>query len=806
MSFLSQYTSDDADGLASSDNHDYTSVIRKSSEHLGDSSVESLTTLAGRHLVHEASCFFEELQADLSSIVIPGDNADELWCLLDWHRYILAVWTQQLGMASHVPESKWVFVKESWEVIIEAAVSLNIRHALPSKEHQRSILQVIPNTLSFEESLYESRSSNYLRLGEKELVESIVTATREEAWATPLAHEAVFTGLIDSARDTIVRTRPSNTISKYCRPSIQRSEFSDFIRILHEELKLLVALLPMEQQDEFYWALERAFNTALHLDAVDIDIRYLQFYHSLLSTWPSNDEEAQLYIEETFQRRVQRMFEFVILSSPVGRYPESIHYTVQDLEDILALGADVRGEIGRNTDCVLWAAAGSKVPIQIFEALVYAGAPYVNEELSQQSPLHAAASAGNLDIVAFLLASERHHLDINVNDSNEEGQTALHSSVEGCKVRVVDLLLQQPDIDTNHRDRYGDTPFLSAIMISCKRRGKYAVIKRLIQDKRVDCDISTLNGINANALHLAASLKDATLKVIINHVRGINEQDCNGETPLHYAVDCHSKQNIEVLLNHGADPTIPSKNGLTPLVLACSLRHLGPMEILLGLPDSVSNQCPAPFERYDGYSGTPDHWSPVAFVLGNLSGVPRRRREHIGLALKLILAAKPDLEVRDGKGRTVLSQVIETADEYMIEDLLEAGANPSTQDNNGLTPLHLIFSPYYTHWEKVKLLLEWGADPTIQDMNGITATEEWEHYHGRGQKVVSRLIMQRRAESIKLQQEGSLQTLAEKAKAYTMKQRQKEDEKRRGKEAGNRFSILTVEETESAEDDEEPVT
>lgn len=800
MSYLSHYTSDNADGLATSNEHDYTSVIRRSSQQLGHSNVESLTTLVGRHLVHEASSFFEELQADLSSIYIPGNNADELWCLLDWHRYILAVWTQQIGMSSYVRETKWVLIKESWENIIEATVSLNLRHALPSKEHQRSILQVIPHSLSFERSLYGSRDNNCLKPREKELVESIITATRKEAWDTPLAHEAVFTGLIDTARDKIVRTRPSSMISKYCHPSIQQSEFSDFVRILHEELKLLVALLPMEQQDEFYSALERAFLTAHRLDVVDIDIRYLQFYHSLGSTWPSNDEETQLFIETSFQSRVQRMFECVVLSSSGGRFPESIHYTVQDLQDILALGADVRGDIGRRTDCVLWAAAGSKVDIQIFEALVYAGTPYVNEKHSQKSPLQAAASAGNLDIVAFLLASERHHLDINVNDSDEEGQTALHSSVEGCKARVVDLLLQQPDIDTNVRDRYGDTPFLSAIMIPSKRREKYAVIKRLIQDKRVDCDLSARH---CNALHLAASLRDATLRVIINHVRGINEQDGHGETPLHYAVNCNSKPNIEVLLKHGADPTIPNKTGLTPLVLACSLRHLGPMEILLGLPDSVSNQCPAPIESSDGYSGTPEHWSPVTFVLGDLSDVPRRRREHIGLALKLILAAKPDLEVRDGRGRTVLSQVIETVDEYMLEDLLEAGANPSTQDNCGLTPLHIIFSPYYVRWEKTKLLLEWGADPTLQDINGISATEEWEHYHGRGQKAISRLIMQRRAESIKLQQEWSLQALAEKTKAYTMKQRQKEDEKRRDNKAGNPFSILTVEETESAEDDEE---
>ena len=795
MSFSSLYTLDNTDGLATTNEHDYTSVVRRSSQELEDSNVESLTTLAGRHMVHEASSFFEELQADLSSIYIPGDNADELWCLLDWHRYILAVWTQLLGMASHVPESKWVSIKESLETIIKAAVALNLRHARPSMKHQRSDLQVRADSLSFERPLLKFRYCTRLRVREQKAVESIVTATREEAWATPLVHEAAFTGLIDSVIDNIVQTRPLSESSMWRCSSIQWSEFAKFVEILHEELELLVDLLPIMEQDDLFGSLERGFRTALEYD--NHNIRSLQFYNSLISTWPVNNPGSQLSIDETFQERVQGVFGRVVSETSSDQYPSSTDYTVQDLQDIMALGADVRGEVHGRKDCVLWAAASSGTSLQIFKALVYAGAPYVQERSSGAFPLQAAASAGRLDIVEFLLARERHHLDIDINDSDREGKTALHSSVEGCNTRVIDLLLQQPGIDADPRDINGETPFLSAVTMPSKRRGIYAVIKRLMQDKRVDCDLALRT--SANALHLAASLRDATLKVIIKRVQGINDQQCHGWTPLHYAVECNSKPNIEVLLNHGADPTIANSAGLTPLLLACSKRHLGPMEILLSLRDSLSNQW-APNGRSASHFGAQEYWSPVTFLLRDIADIPRRGRAHVGLALSMVLAAKPDLEVRDVLGRSILNQVIQKLDEGMLEQLLRAGADPNSQDNTGQTALHRVIRPWSCDWKKLKLLLERGADPDIEDKNGLAAVPaDLERNFGRGEKDIINYIKKHRRSKL----ERSLQVLAEQTKAYTTKQKQKNNEGRKVNSASNPFSVLTVEGVESVEDAEE---
>ena len=98
----------------------------------------------------------------------------------------------------------------------------------------------------------------------------------------------------------------------------------------------------------------------------------------------------------------------------------------------------------------------------------------------------------------------------------------------------------------------------------------------------MDCDQGTTY--SSNALHLAATPRDATLKIVVGHVKGINSRNHEGMTPLHEAVRCNSWPNIELLLNYGADPTIVDDSGFTPLLLACYERHLGPMKTLLSLP------------------------------------------------------------------------------------------------------------------------------------------------------------------------------------------------------------------------------
>ena len=135
--------------------------------------------------------------------------------------------------------------------------------------------------------------------------------------------------------------------------------------------------------------------------------------------------------------------------------------------------------------------------------------------------------------------------------------------------------------------------------------------------------------------------------------------------------------------------------------------------------------------------------------------------------------------------------------EVMLKDLLQAGADPNSQDNSGRTPLHRMTGSWFAKHGKVKILLERGADLNIQDTDGRPAIPvDWEQKLGHSEQDVFRLIKQCR----KLQQEWSLQALAEQTKAYVKKQKQNNDKKRESKSSDNPFSVLAVEDTEDGKE------
>ena len=714
--------------------------------------VTSLTALTGLHSVVSAHLYYESLQSGLDNIFVKGDNVDELWCTVDWHRYILKSWIEVKKQGHRGPKESWFHMTNIWLHIIDATVDLTFNYALPSQHQQRSILQEtelrgLTRVLNLRNMLRRSNSDDH-----PSIMHLIIDHQR--AWTDPPRKQKHFDGWADDTPDasneliehqqdawtdsprmqkpfvklaTEIRRNIRGTFSegelqfqRQCR--IESSDFQNFIEEIEEKIKELITLLPEEEQERLYLALERAFQTALYnRPRHNVSVRYMRFMQLLINTWLPSNLSIRPNVDAIFQQEIQKTLEYGI--TPYGR---RIPFTTQDLQATIALGADIRGRVDGREDCSLLAAADSQCPIDLFKALVDAGAPYTIEPVQNMSPLKAAAERGNIDILAFLLNSKNHSFRINVNHADANGDTALHRAAVWTCEKQVDALLQHPDIDVNSRNHEGDTPFLLAV----QGRGpdKYAVVRKFIDDKRVDCHCKSTQ--LANALHYAAMSKDATLSIILTHLGGINATASNGDTPLHCAVRANSKTNVRLLLKNGADPTIVDGFG-TPLQLACHEQHLGPMKELLSLPQSLDKQWPISADdlRDDyntgGGGSLVPRGSPVALVLRDL--VFNRSKKEIGYtqrALKLVLAAKPDLEHRNCKGQSVLSVLSRSIQEehrHILIDVLRAGANVNSQDNDGNSPSHLLLGRYPQVEGLFEILLKWGADPYLTNKEGKTA-------------------------------------------------------------------------------------
>jgi len=80
-------------------------------------------------------------------------------------------------------------------------------------------------------------------------------------------------------------------------------------------------------------------------------------------------------------------------------------------------------------------------------------------------------------------------------------------------------------------------------------------------------------------------------------------------------------------------------------------------------------------------------------------------------------------------------------DSIKVQTLLEKGANPKAEDDDGWTPLH--WAAYRGHVEIVKLLLERGANPNAKNNNGWTPLHIAAH---EGHVEIVKILLERGAD------------------------------------------------------------
>ncbi|KAL7574803.1 hypothetical protein ACA910_010647 [Epithemia clementina (nom. ined.)] len=200
-----------------------------------------------------------------------------------------------------------------------------------------------------------------------------------------------------------------------------------------------------------------------------------------------------------------------------------------------------------------------------------------------RTALHLAAITSNAEVASILVES-----GAAVNAQDEDGETPLHLSES---TEITELLLRKGGANPNIPNIDG----ITALHLAVQRRDVDAV-RSLI---RSGADVNNADNIRwFTALHLIAlparnesdergeSDERYRIAQLLTGSHGmvapdLNDQDREGNTPLHYAVQIETKDAcniVRVLLERGADPNICNERNQGPLHLLChnmQLRNRG---------------------------------------------------------------------------------------------------------------------------------------------------------------------------------------------------------------------------------------
>lgn len=178
-----------------------------------------------------------------------------------------------------------------------------------------------------------------------------------------------------------------------------------------------------------------------------------------------------------------------------------------------------------------------------------------------QTALHVSAQKGNLEVVKMLLTKKA-----NVNAKDGNGWTPLHCAASTGQFKICERLLQQKNIEiTNNNDG------ASALFYVVRHNGQYdPIIYHNVLSLLLDrgANLNARNNFGESPLH-SACLRgniDAVRFLVLNRA-DLNIVNRTGETCLHYAIRASKTDFVRLLLEAGANPSAPSERG-TPLEVA----------------------------------------------------------------------------------------------------------------------------------------------------------------------------------------------------------------------------------------------
>lgn len=352
--------------------------------------------------------------------------------------------------------------------------------------------------------------------------------------------------------------------------------------------------------------------------------------------------------------------------------------SLEEVKQAISRGADVNAEDDKGWSPLMYAVASTITPIK-------------DELLDTLDPLQHRDPS--LEVAKALLEA-----GAKVNHQGNDGNTPLLLAVDDENIEMVKALLAV-GADANISNQKDDFPLYIAELDSQSNEIFLLLLKHANVDKRNEAGNTTLIFSAMNCENFE------NLEALIQAGADVNAQCAEGYTALMWACSKPAEAKfIELLLKHGARTEIKNYNGQTALHRAvCTKKTTALVELLIKADADIN----AKDSR--GYS-------PLLYAVDTTYNEDADK-------VALLAKAGADLEVMNEWKETALMVAIENAPDT-VPALLEAGAKVNAIcADDGKTPLIKAVWRKNPSVEVVKALLKAGADTSIKDQIGNTSLD-----------------------------------------------------------------------------------
>jgi quinoprotein dehydrogenase-associated probable ABC transporter substrate-binding protein len=213
------------------------------------------------------------------------------------------------------------------------------------------------------------------------------------------------------------------------------------------------------------------------------------------------------------------------------------------------------------------------------------------------------------------------------------------------------------------------------------------------------------NAINANDIE--------RVKFLVGKGADVNKPDLQGWLPLQNAARQRKDAVIKTLIELGADPNQAANDGSTALVTAAMRDHVPSVEALLENGADVEKPGPKGFRPLALAIAESKYEAAKALIEGGADVSVASGED--GLTPLMLIAA----QTGPAEGARFLPGSTRPSD--IAKALVERGANVDAQAKNGVTAL--MVAATHNSAPMIGLLMDAGADPTLKNNQGLTATE-----------------------------------------------------------------------------------